>query len=283
MEVSVPERTVLVTGGAGMLAVDVLAAGRAAGLPMVALDRAALDLRDTRLVHEVVAEHRPGVVINCAGWTAVDDAEEHEAEAYEINARAVRTLARECSRAGARLMQVSTDYVFDGRSSLPYSEAAPPAPLNAYGRTKLAGERAALEHDHYVVRTAWLYGAHGGNFVRTMIRMEAERDILQVVDDQRGQPTWTADLAESLIRLARSDRPAGVYHATSAGATTWCGLAKEVFMLHGADPARVRPMPTAELSRPAPRPANSVLANTKTEPMRHWRAALRAAWGVLAA
>ncbi|MEU8320730.1 dTDP-4-dehydrorhamnose reductase [Nonomuraea sp. NPDC048881] len=271
----------LVTGGGGMLAADVLERAALTGEPVLALARSELDLCDRRAVRDFVAAYRPGVVVNCAAWTAVDDAETHEAEALEINGHAVGWLAESCARAGARLVHVSTDYVFDGTAPGPYPEDAPTAPVNAYGRTKLAGERAALEHGHHVVRSAWLYGAAGPNFVRTMIRLAAERDTVDVVDDQHGQPTWTADLADYLVRLARSELPPGVYHGTSSGETTWCGLAKEIFTLLGLDPDRVRPVSSAGFPRPARRPANSVLAHTKGEPIRHWHQALRAAWPVL--
>ncbi|WP_336209675.1 dTDP-4-dehydrorhamnose reductase [Nonomuraea sp. LPB2021202275-12-8] len=270
----------LITGG-GMLAADVLDRTTATGEPVLALRRAELDLRDSRAVHDLVSAYRPEVVINCAAWTAVDDAETHEDEALAINGHAVRTLAQACESAGARLLHLSTDYVFDGTSRRPYTEDSPTGPVNAYGRTKLAGEQAALEHGHYVVRTAWLYGAGGPNFVRTMIKLAGTRPTVDVVDDQHGQPTWSADLADFLVRLARSELPPGIYHGTSAGETSWHGLAGEVFALLGADPARVRPVPGTAFPRPAPRPASSVLACTRCEPIRHWREALHAAWPVL--
>ncbi|MEV4108180.1 dTDP-4-dehydrorhamnose reductase [Nonomuraea sp. NPDC049695] len=271
----------LITGAGGMLAADVLHRTALTGEPVLAFGRSELDLRDRRAVRDFVSAYRPRVVINCAAWTAVDDAEIHEAEALAVNGHAVRWLAEACDVAGARLLHVSTDYVFDGAARVPYREDAPPGPVNAYGRTKLAGERAALEHGHYVVRTAWMYGASGTNFVRTMIRLAGERPAIDVVDDQRGQPTWTVDLADYLVRLAQSDLPPGVYHGTSAGETTWCGFAKEIFTLLGDDPERVRPVPTTAYPRPARRPANSVLAHTRWEPIRHWRTALHAAWPVM--
>ncbi|GAA0938470.1 dTDP-4-dehydrorhamnose reductase [Nonomuraea longicatena] len=272
----------LVTGGAGMLARDVLGRAALIGDPVLAPGRAELDLCDGRAVRELVGSYRPRVVVNCAAWTAVDDAEAHEAEALAVNGHAVRVLAEACARSGARLLHLSTDYVFDGASAAPYREDAPTGPVNAYGRTKLAGEAAALEHGQYVVRSAWLYGAGGANFARTMIRLAGQVQTVDVVDDQRGQPTWTEDLADFLVRLALSDLPPGVYHGTSAGATTWYGFAREIFTLLGADPGRVRPVAGAALGRVARRPASSVLAHTRWEPIRHWRAALHAAWPVLA-
>nr|BFE85719.1 dTDP-4-dehydrorhamnose reductase [Planobispora longispora] len=218
-------------------------------------------MRDPRAVAEAVRLHKPDAVVNCAAWTAVDDAEAHEAEALAVNGHAVRALAEACAEADARLVQISTDYVFDGASSRPYREDDPTGPVGAYGRSKLAGERAALEHGHIVVRTAWLYGARGANFVRTMIRLEAERETVSVVDDQHGQPTWAADLAAELVRLVHADVPGGIYHATNSGRTTWYGFAREIFTLLGADPERVRPVTTAAFPRPARRPAYSVLGH----------------------
>jgi len=278
--------TWLVTGGSGMLARDLLSRLSAAGLEAVALTRAECDLTDPGSVAAAVARHRPAVVVNCAAWTAVDDAEEREAAALAVNGTGPAHLAEACRDAGAVLLHVSTDYVFGGNASSPYPEDAPCAPRSAYGRTKLAGERAVLETlpgTGYVVRTAWLYGAGGPNFVRTMIELEAARDTLDVVDDQRGQPTWTADLADRLVRLGTAalagTAPAGVYHGTSSGETTWFGLTRQIFRLLGADPGRVRPTTSAAFRRPAPRPAYSVLGHDRwaaagLDPIRPWRDAL---------
>jgi dTDP-4-dehydrorhamnose reductase len=233
----------------------------------------------------------PATVVYCAGWTAVDDAEAQEEAATAVNGTAVRALAAACAENGSTLVQISTDYVFDGKGEDPYPEGASTTPVNAYGRTKLAGEHAVLDTAMqtgrgYVLRTAWLYGAHGPNFVRTMMRLAAERDVVEVVDDQHGQPTWTGDLAEQIIALAASDAPPGVYHGTNAGLTTWFGLAREVFTLLGLDPGRVRPTTSERFPRPAARPAYSVLGHDRWAeagliPMRDWRAALRAAWPTL--
>ncbi|GLW99539.1 dTDP-4-dehydrorhamnose reductase [Microtetraspora sp. NBRC 16547] len=270
----------LITGGGGMLAADLV---RRLGGDALALGRADLDIRDDVAVWRCFLAYRPDVVVNCAAWTAVDAAESREDEALAVNGHAVQPLAAYAAKLGARFVQLSTDYVFSGVSSHPFEEDAPTAPINAYGRTKLAGEWAALEHGGYVVRTAWLYGAAGPNFVRTMIRLAGEHRTVDVVDDQRGQPTWTADLAEQLVRLARSRAEPGVYHGTSSGETTWYGLAREVFTLLGADPDRVRPTSSATLRRPAARPAYSVLGHARWEkeglsPIRDWREALHAAW-----
>ena len=277
----------MVTGAGGMLGTDLVDRLRAGGHDVAALARADLDLRASGAVRDAVRRIRPEVVVNCAAWTAVDDAETREDAALAVNGTAVGVLAEECARHGARLVHISTDYVFDGRGEAPYPEDAPTAPVNAYGRTKLAGERAVLATGQgYVLRTAWLYGAHGPNFVRTMIRLAGESDTVEVVDDQRGQPTWTGALAERIVALGRSDAPAGVYHATGAGSTTWYGLAREVFTLLGLDPGRVRPTTGDAFRRPAPRPAYGVLGHDRwaeagMEPMRHWRDMLHKAWPVL--
>ncbi|MEV6109006.1 dTDP-4-dehydrorhamnose reductase [Streptomyces sp. NPDC051940] len=283
----------LVTGAGGMLARDVLARLAADGIPAVAADRKALDVTEPESVAAAFAGNPPAVVVNCAAYTAVDDAEEHEDEATAVNGAGPRRLAEACRTHGSVLLHVSTDYVFPGDASAPYPEDAPTGPRGAYGRSKLAGERAVLEllpERGFVVRTAWLYGAGGRNFVRTMIRLEESRDTVDVVDDQHGQPTWTEDLADRLVRLGHAAlagaAPAGVYHGTSSGETSWFGLAREVFRLLGADPLRVHPTTSAAFARPAPRPAYSVLGHERwrlagIEPIRDWRAALGAAMPAL--
>ncbi|MGW0756314.1 dTDP-4-dehydrorhamnose reductase [Streptomyces sp. NPDC002814] len=284
------DRPWLVTGAGGMLAQDVLGRLAEAGERVVALDRAALDLTDRVAVQQALELHRPAVVVNCAAWTAVDDAETREAEALAINGDGPAHLAAACASTGTVLLHVSTDYVFAGDAGEPYAEDAPTAPRSAYGRTKLAGEQAVLktlpEHG-YVVRTAWLYGTGGPNFVRTMIRLAGERETLDVVNDQRGQPTWSADLAGLLLALGRGalagTAPAGVYHGTSSGETTWYGFTREIFRLLGTDPDRVRPTTSEAFVRPAPRPAYSVLGHDRfraagIEPPRDWRTALAEAF-----
>ncbi|MBO0807869.1 MAG: dTDP-4-dehydrorhamnose reductase [Actinobacteria bacterium] len=281
----------LITGAGGMLGTDLVAALARAGENVTALARRDLDITDGARVHAAVRACRPEVVVNCAAWTAVDDAESHEAEALRVNGNGAAHIAAACAAGGARLVQLSTDYVFSGDASTPYSESDAAAPRTAYGRTKLAGEEAVLRtlpETGYVVRTAWLFGAHGPNFVAAMIRLERERPQLEVVADQRGQPTWTADVAGQVLALIRSGAPAGVYHATSSGETTWFGLAREVFRLLGADQARVCPVGSGQFPRPAPRPAFSVLghaawARAGISPIRGWEEAVRAALPALAA
>jgi dTDP-4-dehydrorhamnose reductase len=281
----------LVAGASGMLGTDLVAALASRGEAVTGLDRAGLDVTDAASVTDAITRHRPDVVVNCAAWTAVDDAEASEEQALAVNAGYADRLAAGCAAAGARMVQVSTDYVFAGDAGRPYAEDDVPAPRTAYGRTKLAGERAVLDRlpeSGYVVRTAWLYGAHGGNFVRTMIKLQDQRPAVDVVDDQHGQPTWTADVAGQIIALIHAGAPPGIYHATSSGQTTWFGLAQEIFGLLGADPARVRPVPSSTLSRPAPRPAYSVLghgawARLGVPPIGEWRAALHRAFPELLA
>jgi dTDP-4-dehydrorhamnose reductase len=254
----------LVIGAAGMLGRDLTAALARTGEEVTALTRSELDITDRIAVLTTVKEHAPQVVVNCAAWTAVDDAEAHEEDALQVNGNAAGYVAAACAGHGARLVHVSTDYVFSGDGTRPYREGDRPAPRTAYGRTKLAGEQAVrreLGDAAYVVRTAWLYGAHGPSFIRTMIRLEQERSAVDVVDDQRGQPTWTVDVASQIIALVQADAPGGCYHATSSGETTWYGLAREVFHLLGADEARVRPVSSGQYPRPAPRPAYSVLGH----------------------
>ncbi|MBB2909093.1 dTDP-4-dehydrorhamnose reductase [Streptosporangium becharense] len=278
----------LVTGAAGMLATELLSRLRAGGHPVVACGRDELDLRDVPAVHRLVSDCRPDVVVNCAGWTAVDDAETCEEEAMAVNGCGARALAEACGRLGARMIQPSTDYVFDGTALDPYPEDAWARPINAYGRTKLAGERAVLEtlpRGGYVLRTAWLYAATGRNFVRTMVRLERENPVVHVVGDQIGQPTWAGDLAGRILALVGGGAPPGIYHATNSGQTSWYGLAVEIFKLVGADTGRVNEVRTKDFPRPARRPAYGVLGHggwsrAGLPPMRHWREALRAS-GVL--
>jgi dTDP-4-dehydrorhamnose reductase len=279
----------VVTGAAGMLGRDVVDLLRRRGdATVVAMSHDDLDITDASAVPAALEDHHPDVVVNCAAWTAVDAAESNEDDALRVNGTAVRTIATACRDIGARMVQVSTDYVFDGRASTPYAEDARPRPRSAYGRTKLAGERAVLEllpAMGYVVRTAWLYGAHGPNFVATMIRLAAERETVDVVADQRGQPTWSRDVAGRILALPGV--APGIYHATNAGGTTWCGLAREVFRLLGTDPGRVRPTTTDRFPRPAPRPAYSVLGHdgwrrAGLAPLRSWQPALLEAFPTLA-
>lgn len=268
----------LITGAGGMLGRDLQTA--LAGRDVTAATRADLDITDEAAVIAAVAGH--DVVINAAAYTAVDDAETDEDAAYALNALGPRNLARGAAEAGARLVQISTDYVFDGHGTSPYAEDAARAPISAYGRTKAAGEEFVSElvpDASYIVRTAWLYGEHGNNFARTMRTLAANRDTWAVVDDQRGQPTWTVDLADAVIRLVDADAPAGIYHGTSSGETTWFGFARAILETAGLDPERITPTDSSAFQRPAPRPDYSVLAHDTwaragLSPIRDWREAL---------
>lgn len=281
----------LITGAGGMLGRDLVTRLQHENEDVAAYSRSDLDITDAATTRAALDRLRPAIVINCAAWTAVDDAETHEEAAFLVNATAVAGLAAACADYGTRLVQVSTDYVFDGQARRPYREGDAPSPRTAYGRGKLAGEQAALERlseAAYIVRTAWLFGAHGANLVRTMIELERQRPAVDVVDDQHGQPSWTVDVAGQIVALARSGAVGGIYHATSSGETTWCGLAREVFRLLGADPARVRATTTSAYPRPAPRPSYSVLghdswARAGLEPLGDWRHALRRAFPELLA
>ncbi len=276
-----------VLGAQGMLGADLVPVLEAAGHSVARFGRVDCDVTDPSSVAAAVTG--ADVVVNCAAYTKVDDAESDEGTALAINGIAPGIVAAECGEAGARLVHISTDYVFPGDATEPYDEDAPTGPRSAYGRTKLAGEQAvlgALPEQSWIVRTAWLYGAYGPNFVATMRTLEASRDTVDVVEDQRGQPTWTVDLASQILELVEADAPFGMYHGTSSGETTWHGLAQEVFTLAGADASRVHTTTSAAFVRPAPRPAYSVLghkrwADAGLAPMRDWRDALHAAWPVM--
>jgi dTDP-4-dehydrorhamnose reductase len=273
---------ILITGAGGMLGRDLQTA--LSDRAVTAATRADLDITDVEAATEAVAGH--GVVVNCAAYTAVDAAESDEEAAHLINATGAENLARASARHGARLIQLSTDYVFAGDATTPYSEDAPLAPVSAYGRTKADGERlarAAHPDGTIIVRTAWLYGQHGPNFAATMLKLAADRETLTVVDDQRGQPTWAADLAAQIVALIDSPVTDGVFHGTASGETTWFGFARAVFENAGLDPERVQPTDSSSFVRPAPRPAYSVLGHDSwavagLPTPRDWRTALDAAF-----
>jgi dTDP-4-dehydrorhamnose reductase len=266
-----------VTGAAGMLGTDLTALLRERGVEPTCPRRDELDLTDLGVVTDAVAGY--DVVVNCAAWTAVDDAETHEDEAFVVNATVPQVLAAAVERHGARLVQVSTDYVFDGHATQAYAEDALLAPRSAYGRTKAAGEwavRATSPDRHLIVRTAWLYGAHGSCFPKTIARLAREKGSVSVVEDQVGQPTWTADVADVIVRLVETDAPAGTYHATSSGETSWFGFAREVVAAAGLNPEIVAATTAGAFPRPAPRPAYSVLGHDRlkehaVEPIADWR------------
>jgi len=271
----------LIAGGRGMLGSDLSVA--LSGRAVTSLGSAELDITDRDAAVSAVAGY--DVVVNAAAYVKVDDAETHESEATAVNALGAQNLAIAAREAGARFVQISTDYVFDGTATTPYPENTPLAPLGAYGRSKAAGERLVLAEypdGSYIVRTAWLYGRNGANFARTMLNLAATRPTVSVVDDQFGQPTWTLDLASQIVALLDADAPAGIYHGTNSGQTSWHGFAKAIFAEAGLDDGRVEATDSAAFVRPAPRPSYSVLghdawAAAGLTPMRPWHDALAAA------
>lgn len=266
---------ILVTGGGGMLA---HALGNLFGDEVELATRDQLDITDSAAVADAVLGRT--AVINTAALTAVDYAEGDEERAWVINVDGAANVARACADEGARMIHLSTDYVFDGRATSPYAEDAPRNPQSAYGRSKKAGEdavRTASSNGAMIVRTAWLYGALGSSFVATMLAKARAGDAVNVVTDQVGQPTWTADVAERIRHLL--DAPPGVYHATNSGSCSWWDLAVAIYDSVGAPTTLVGQTTSDEFQRPAPRPAYSVLADGAPEllgipPMRPWRDAL---------
>jgi dTDP-4-dehydrorhamnose reductase len=256
----------LVTGGAGMLGQAVATAASRLGHDVVALSRAELDITDGDHTRRVITAAEPRAVVNCAAWTDVDRAETAEAAATAVNGAGAGNVARSAADVGARLIHVSTDYVFDGSKGEPWVESDPVAPIGAYGRSKLAGEQAVAEigGEYAIVRTAWLFGAGGRNFVDTMLALGEERDEVTVVTDQVGSPTWSGHLAEAIVELAERRGDVGVFHAAGGGACSWYELAVEVF---DRASLRCRTLPTTSdrYPRPARRPAYSVLASERDE------------------
>lgn len=283
--------TVLVVGANGQLGVALQRRARRGGQPCLALGRDALDITDREAVLDAVHQAAPSVVVNAAAYTAVDRAEEEPEAAYAVNRDGPGHLAEACGRADIPLIHVSTDYVYDGTKTGAWVEADPVAPLGVYGASKLAGEERVREAlpAHVILRTAWVYGVDGHNFVKTMLRLGAERDALKVVDDQHGSPTFADDLADAIFtlsnRLAKGrfpDNGYGTFHCAGEGAVTWCGFARKIFELSAPWPGRrpeVTAITTAEWPTPAKRPANSVLdcgrlAATHDIHLRPWADAL---------
>jgi len=271
---------ILLTGAAGMLGHDVLRVGERAGHELIAVDLPELDITDADAVGAFFARERPEASINCAAWTDVDGAESKRELARAVNATGAGNLARAAAEIGTPLLHISTDYVFDGTAprdaagrERPYVESDPTGPRSVYGETKLEGEREVLaaSKEHTIVRTAWLYGLDGGNFVDTMLRLAGEREAVQVVTDQVGSPTWSGHLAPAILGLLERE-VRGLVHLTGAGAVSWNGFAKEIFHQAEVD-CRVEPASSEQMARPAPRPAYSVLDSERDDvlPMPPWQ------------
>ncbi len=270
----------LVPGAAGMLGLDLLRAGERAGHELVGVDLPELDITDAEAVQRAFERVRPDAVLNCAAWTDVDGAETHPEQAHAVNADGAGNLARAAALAGVPLVHVSTDYVFSGEACVDasgapraYVESDPTGPRSVYGKSKLAGERQVLAASpaHTVARSAWLFGIGGRNFAETMLRLASEREAVQVVTDQVGCPTWTGHLAPALLGLIERG-VAGLVHLAGAGRVSWNGFAAEIFRQAEVD-CRVEPATTAQLQRPAPRPAWSVLESERDDvlPLPPWQ------------
>ncbi|MEO8383228.1 MAG: dTDP-4-dehydrorhamnose reductase [Acidobacteriota bacterium] len=270
----------LITGAGGMLGTDLRNELVSRGEPVVALGRDDLDITDSRLVSAAVAEHAPDVVLNCAAYTKVDLAESEEAVANAINGSSVELLGAAANQAGAVLVQVSTDFVFDGRATTPYEVTAPTAPLSVYGRSKLLGELAASHaKEHLIVRTSWLFGVHGPNFVEAIRgQIRTGTNPLRVVSDQQGRPTYTPHLARAILRLVHGSAR-GIVHYADAEACSWYDFARAIAEESEAE-VEIRPVTSDQFPRPAPRPAYSVLSTERYERLTgvapdSWREGLR--------
>ena len=256
----------LITGAAGMLGKDLVAAAASAGVEPIALPLAQLDITDAAGARGVVARAAPDVVVNCAAWTDVDGAEEHEAQAHAVNGDGAGNVARAAAEAGAWTVHISSDYVFDGTKRQPYLESDATGPRSAYGRSKLAGEEtvaAAAPGAHTIIRSSWLFGAGGPCFPATILRLAAERDELKVVDDQIGGPTFTGHLARAILDISKA-RPTGILHVAGGGSCSWFQFARQIVEAAGLA-TEVTPCSTAEMPRPATRPAYSVLGTERRE------------------
>jgi dTDP-4-dehydrorhamnose reductase len=268
----------LITGATGMFAQDLLAAADAGGIEYTALSRAQLDVTNPAAVASAIGETAPDVVVNCAAWSDVDGAESRESEARAINGDGPGHVAAAAAAAGAWTIHISSDYVFDGSKREPYVESDLTAPLSAYGRSKLAGEHAvaqAAPHDHTIIRSSWMFGAGGRCFPATILELASERDVIDVVDDQIGCPTFTAHLAEAILKVANT-RPAGLLHVAGGGQCSWFALARAIVASAGLD-TEIRARSTHDVPRPATRPAYSVLRterSTEAPALPNWQRGL---------
>ena len=276
--------TILVTGADGMLGTDLVAAFISSGhYNVLSSTILHMDITNLRQVEEFFVKTKPAAVIHCAAYTAVDKAELEPETAYSINAEGTHNIAFACRNIDARMVYISTDYVFDGTKEQPYSEGDQPNPINVYGASKLRGERymADILEEYMIVRVSWLNGVHctyGFNFIETMLKLASKHDPLRVVSDQHGSPTFTFDLADAIVRLFETGEK-GIFHITNNGITTWYDFARAVFNEFQISNVSIVPISTAEYKSAAKRPLNSVLVSTRLEklnipPLRHWQAAL---------
>ena len=272
----------LILGGEGQLGLSLQLILSQANIPFQAVGRSALDICNRDTCIQVISELKPSVVVNCAAWTAVDLAEDHEEESFNINCNGVRNVAIACREANVTLVHISTDYVFSGVADSPYETDSPTAPTSAYGRTKLCGEEAVREElpeRSYIFRTAWLYSQFGGNFVKTMIRKALTNSPVRVVSDQLGQPTVATDLAQHIVHVVQANAPFGIFHGTNSGQASWYELTKEIYSFLKVDTSLVTPVPTSEYPTRAVRPQYSVLSHNHTtdldlQEMKDWKTAL---------
>jgi dTDP-4-dehydrorhamnose reductase len=276
----------LITGASGQLGLALQEELKERTLDFVGANSSEMDVTKPLIVNQIVDLIKPNVIINAAAWTDVDGAESNEFDAYSVNSLGPQNLAIAASKIGARLVQISTDYVFSGDASSPWSENAPHNPQSVYGSTKSEGEKfvlTTLPLNSYVVRTAWLYSSKGKNFAKTMVNLALNQKCeIRVVNDQIGQPTFAGDLAKQIVELVLSEAPAGIYHGTNSGRATWFEFAQAIFSIAGADVSRVIPVSTSDFPSPAKRPTYSVLghdawANANVPPMQDWKNALEEA------
>ncbi len=275
--------TWLITGSEGQLGKEMQLALRRSGIEFVALNSRELDISNEVAVEGLVGKYKPTVILNAAAWTDVDAAEINEVRVFDVNANGPKYLAKSAKNYESILVQISTDYVFSGVSDTPWLEDSEVNPTSVYGRSKSEGEKNVLDYykeRSYIIRTAWLYSVHGNNFVKTMTKLAVNsQDVVKVVDDQIGQPTFAKDLAMQIINIVTANAPVGIYHVTNSGQASWFELARDIFDLSGAKVSRLIPVNSSEYVRLAERPQYSVLSHEKWKDsgfstMRHWQEAL---------
>jgi dTDP-4-dehydrorhamnose reductase len=272
----------VIVGAGGMLGRDLVS--QLVGEQFIALGKEDCDITDLNSAKRAIGQC--DVLINCAAYTAVDNAEKDKTLAFQINAEGPKNLAKICKEIDSKLVQISTDYVFSGKSKIPYCEDDSTNPQTVYGESKLTGEEAVkqiLPDSHYIVRTAWLYGKHGNNFPKTILKLAESNTELQVVNDQFGQPTWTRDLASKVVEIVKMNIKSGTYHGTSEGITSWYEFAQKIFLNSGLDPLRIKPVDSKKFTRAAARPGYSVLGHDSLikagiEPIQNWESALEQAF-----